>query len=157
MCIRDSIGFVRPFSGGIPICAEMQARYFAQLCSGKLAAPSNIDERIGREKEWEEHWTALSPGHTEAIPSQVLYLDALAGEIGCLVPAWRMMVNPKLFIQLWFGSFNQSCYRIVGPHRLGKAALDDLYSETVENRWQMAGQLALLQLMPKRVHPKHLI
>ena len=151
------VGFVRPFSGGIPICAEMQARYFARLCSGKLAMPSNIDERIGREKEWEEHWTALTPGHTEAIPSQVLYLDALAREIGCLVPAWRMMVNPKLFIQLWFGSFNQSCYRIVGPHKLGKAALDDLYSEAVENRWQMAGQLALLQLMPKRVHPKHLI
>ena len=83
--------------------------------------------------------------------------EELAREIGCLVPMWRMMINPKLFIQLWFGSFNQSCYRIVGPHRLGKAALDDLYSETVENRWQMAGQLALLQLMPKRVHPKHLI
>lgn len=151
------IGFVRPFSGGIPICAEMQARYFARLCSGKLTLPSNIDERIGREKEWEEHWTALSPGHTEAIPSQVLYLDALAREIGCLVPAWRMMLNPRLFIQLWFGSFNQSCYRIVGPHKLGRAALDDLYSETVENRWQMAGQLALLQLAPRRVHPKHLI
>ncbi|GAC49254.1 flavin-containing monooxygenase [Gordonia aichiensis] len=151
------IGFVRPFSGGIPICAEMQARYFARLCSGKLLLPSNIDERIGREKEWEEYWTALSPRHTEAIPSQVLYLDALAREIGCLVPAWRMMLNPKLFIQLWFGSFNQSCYRIVGPHKLGKAALEDLYSETVENRWQMAGKLALLQLMPARVHPKHLI
>ncbi|MFW0796632.1 NAD(P)-binding domain-containing protein [Gordonia sp. CPCC 205515] len=151
------IGFVRPFSGGIPICAEMQARYFARLCSGKMSVPAAIDEKIGRDKEWEEYWTALSPRHTEAIPSQVVYLDALAKEIGCLVPMRKMVLNPKLFIQMWFGSFNQSCYRIVGPHNLGRAALDDLYSETVENRLQMAGKLAALQLMPSSVHPKHLI
>lgn len=43
------IGFVRPFSGGIPICAEMQARYFARVLSGKLKLPRNLDEVIGRE------------------------------------------------------------------------------------------------------------
>lgn len=150
------IGFVRPFSGGIPVCAEMQARYFARVCSGKLQLPRNMDETIGREKEWEEHWTALSPRHTEAIPSQVLYLDALAREIGCLVPMRRMMLNPKLFIQLWFGSFNPSGYRIVGPHKLGSAALEDLYSEPVQDRRFMAFRMSMLQLMPSSVHPKHL-
>lgn len=39
--------------------------------------------------------------------------------------------NPKLFTQVWFGSFNPSAYHIVGPHSLGKAALKDLYSERV--------------------------
>ena len=151
------IGFVRPFSGGIPVCAEMQARYFARVCSGKQRLPDNLDEVIGREKEWEEHWTALSPRQTESIPSQVLYLDALAREMGCLVPMRMMVFNPKLFIQLWFGSFNPSSYRIVGPHNLGSAALADLYSEPIEDWLYMAFRLTLLQLLPSSVHPKHLM
>jgi thioredoxin reductase len=151
------IGFVRPFSGGIPICAEMQARYFARVCSGKQPLPANLDEVIGREKEWEERWTALSPRHTESIPSQILYLDALAREIGCLVPMRKMILNPKLFIQLWFGSFNPSGYRIVGPHNRGCAALADLYSELVDNRLEMAFRHSVLQLLPSSIHPKHLL
>ncbi|BBY63563.1 flavin-containing monooxygenase [Mycolicibacterium helvum] len=151
------IGFVRPFSGGIPICAEMQARYFARVCSGTQQLPDDLDEVIGREREWEEHWTALSPRQTESIPSQVMYLDSLAREIGCLVPMRKMLFNPKLFIQLWFGSFNQSGYRIVGPHNLGRAALADLYSEPVENRRDMALRHVILQLTPPSVHPKHLM
>ncbi|WP_445168164.1 flavin-containing monooxygenase [Mycolicibacterium sp. Dal123E01] len=151
------IGFVRPFSGGIPICAEMQARYFAQVCSGKLQVADNLGQLIERDKEWEEHWTALSPNQTESIPSQVMYLDSLAREIGCLVPMSKMLFNPRLFIQLWFGSFNQSSYRIVGPHNLGRAALDDLYSEAVENRRDMAFRHALLQLTPSFVHQKHMM
>ncbi|NDK92303.1 NAD(P)-binding domain-containing protein [Gordonia desulfuricans] len=151
------IGFVRPFSGGIPICAEMQARYFAQVCSGTLRVPRNIDEVIDREKKWEEHWTALSPRHTESIPSNIVYLDSLAREIGCLVPMWRMILNPKLFIQLWFGPFNQAGYRIVGPHALGRSAVDDLYSELVDNRREMALRMSLLQLMPSHVHPEHMM
>ena len=151
------IGFIRPFSGGIPICAEMQARYFALVCSGKQQLPGNLDEIVGREKEWEEHWTALSPRHTEAIPSQVLYLDALAREIGALIPMRTMILNPKLFIQLWFGSFNPACYRVVGPHNRGADALADLYSEPVGNRKEMALRMPLLQLLPSSVHPKNLI
>lgn len=150
------IGFVRPFSGGIPICAEMQARYFAQLCSGKISLPENVGQRIVEEKAWEEYWTSLSPRRTESIPSQVLYLDALAREIGCLVPEWRLILNPRLFAQLWFGSYNPSCYRIVGPHNRGKAALDDLYSEPIEDRRRMALRHSLLQLMPSSVHPRDL-
>lgn len=151
------IGFVRPFSGGVPICAEMQARYFARVCSGKQRVPANLDELIGREKEWEEHWTVLSPRHTEAIPSQALFLDSLAREIGCLVPMRQMVLNPKLFVQLWFGSFNPACYRIVGPHNLGSSALADLYSEPVEDQLDVAFRFSLLRLMPRRVHPKHLM
>ncbi len=151
------IGFVRPFTGGIPVCAEMQARYFARLCSGTQALPDDLDRVIERERDWEEYWTSLSPRHTEAIPSQILYLDALAREIGCLVPWWKMVINPKLFVQLWFGSFNPSCYRIVGPHNLGASALADLYSEPVANKRDTALLFALLQLAPSTVHPRDLM
>ncbi|MCF1495769.1 SidA/IucD/PvdA family monooxygenase [Agrobacterium vitis] len=151
------IGFVRPFSGGIPICAEMQARYFARGLSGKLSLPKNLDEAIKREKAWEDHWTALSPRHTESIPSQILYLDALAYELGCLVPMWKLLINPRLFVHLWFGSFNPSEYRIVGPHNRGAKALAEVLSEPVENRRQIAFRYSLLQMAPWFVHPKNMI
>lgn len=149
------IGFVRPFSGGIPICAEMQARYFARSLSGKLQPPHNLEEVITEEKAWEEYWTALSPRHTESHPSQVLYLDGLAREIGCLLPMRSLIFNPKLFIQVWFGSFNPSSYRIVGPHSLGEAALADLYSESVEEHSFMCRQLSVLRFLPAWMHPKY--
>lgn len=150
------IGFIRPFSGGIPVCAEMQARYFARVCSGKQRLPADLDQIVAREKQWEEYWTSLSPRQTESIPSQILYLDALAREVGCLVPMSRMVFSPRLFAQLWFGSFNPSCYRIVGPHNRGAAALEDLYSEPVDDWLNGVLRFALLQLMPSFVHPKHL-
>lgn len=67
------IGFVRPFSGGIPIVAEMQARYFARVLAGKLTPPRNIDEVIGREKEWEEYQlgkAALSDVYSEPVENR---------------------------------------------------------------------------------------
>ncbi|MFT4085804.1 MAG: NAD(P)-binding domain-containing protein [Gordonia sp. (in: high G+C Gram-positive bacteria)] len=151
------IGLTRPFSGGIPICAEMQARYFARLLNGHVQLPKKLDAVIDEERQWEEYWTALSPRATEALPSQVIYLDALAREIGCMIPMRKMLLSPKLFIQLWFGSFNQSSYRVVGPHNLGDAALEDLYSEEVDNRREMAFRMSMLQLLPSSVHPKHMM
>lgn len=149
------IGFVRPFSGGIPVCAEMQARYFARVLSGKLHPPRDLPAVIADEKAWEEHWTALSPRHTESHPSQILYMDALAREIGCLLPLRSLLLNPKLFTQVWFGSFNPSAYRIVGPHSLGEAALADLYSEPVEARTFMCRKMSILRFLPPSVHPKY--
>ncbi len=149
------IGFVRPFSGGIPISAEMQARYFALLCSGKKRPPANIDELIGREKEWEEYWTALSPRHPESIPSQALYLDGLAREVGCLPSVRYLVLRPRLFVRLWFGSFNPSGYRIVGPHNRGAGALEDLYSEPFDDRRDITLHMPLRQLLPSSVHPEH--
>lgn len=148
------IGFVRPFSGGIPICAEMQARYFALVLSGKLSPPADLERVIAEEKDWEEYWTALSPRHTESHPSQVMYLDALAHEIGALPSMRSLMLNPKLFLQVWFGSLNPSAYRLAGPHALGESALADLYSEPVEHRWFMCRQMSLLRFLPASVHPR---
>jgi hypothetical protein len=66
-----------------------------------------------------------------------------------------LIFNPKLFIQVWFGSFNPSSYRIVGPHSLGEAALADLYAESVEEHSFMCRQLSVLRFLPAWMHPKH--
>jgi dimethylaniline monooxygenase (N-oxide forming) len=136
------IGFVRPFNGGNPVCAEMQARYFALLCSGKVKLPADVHERIRREKAWEEAQTILSPRHTESTPSQPLFTDSIAKEIGCLPTMSDLIADPPMFIKHWFGSFNQSSYRLVGPHNTYADARRRIMDE-----WMIGSGLILRDLV----------
>jgi dimethylaniline monooxygenase (N-oxide forming) len=147
------IGFARPFTGGIPICAEMQARYFALLCSGKKRLPADIRERIAREKAWEEAMTVLSPRHTEAIPSQPLFTDSIAREIGCLPTISDLVLDPVLFAKLWFASFSQASYRLVGPHSNRDEARRQIMGEGIVQPELILGH-AVLSWLPHFVHPK---
>lgn len=151
------IGYVRPYTGGIPICAEMQARYFALCCSDKIQLPSDVRERIQKEKAWEETFSSLSPRHTESIPSQILFLDSIAKEIGCLTRTRDLVRSPKLLLRHWFYPFNQSVYRLVGPHCMPEEAKRELMSD---KPGPLTGNpvvvmFSLLSLLPSRVHPKY--
>ncbi len=151
------MGFIRPFTGGIPVCAEMQARYFALLCSGKLRLPADVRERIRTEKEWEEYRTRLSPRHTESHPTNAFFLDALAKEIGCLVPMSTLIAHPSLLIRHWFYPLNQACYRIVGPHSMRESAMKELMTD---KRGSLSSNLMIflfcgLSVLPRFVHPKY--
>jgi thioredoxin reductase len=150
------IGVVRPFSGGIPVCSEMQARYFALLCSGKLRLPSDVEERIQKEKAWEDKWTCLSPRAYDAVPSQIMFMDSIAREIGCLMPLSKLILNPRLMVKLWFYAFNQSCYRLVGPHSMPESARRHVLAEKLpaDSNWSILGFI-ILSLLPHFIHPKH--
>lgn len=149
------IGFTRPFTGGIPICAEMQARYFALLCSGKVRLPDDVRERIKREKAWEEKFTEYSPRHVESIPSQVLYLDSIAREIGCLPGTRELLADPLLLAKLWCCSFNQASYRLTGPHSMRSAARAAIMREELPARSVTFVSLFLaMSSLPSTVHPK---
>jgi dimethylaniline monooxygenase (N-oxide forming) len=152
------IGFVRPFSGGIPICAEMQARYFALLCSDKLRLPANLDEVIQKEKIWEERSTSLSPSHTEAIPAQSFFLDSIAREIGCLMSLKDLVMSPRLLVRHWFYPFNQACYRLVGPHDMHDSAMRELMNDEPGPMGSNVGILFLAgsSLLPRFMHPRNM-
>lgn len=150
------IGFVRPLTGGIPIASEMQARYFAQLCSNKLKLPSNLHQVIREEKEWEDAMVFRSPRQDEAIPSQALFIDSIAKEVGCLMPIHQLIFKPRLLVKHWFGTYNQTSYRLVGPHKM-PSAMKTLMGEK-------QGPLAslkpimkffILLISPSFVHPKY--
>ncbi|HZF29210.1 MAG TPA: NAD(P)-binding domain-containing protein [Gammaproteobacteria bacterium] len=150
------IGFTRPFTGGIPICAEMQARYFALLCSRKLDLPDDVRERIKREKEWEEWFTEYSPRHVESIPSQVLYLDSIAKEIGCLPDTRELLADPLLLAKLWCCSFNQASYRLTGPHNMRDAARAAVMGEEFPARSATFVSLFLaMSSLSSSAHPKY--
>ena len=151
------VGFVRPISGGIPICAEMQARYFAQMCSGNIKLPRDVHSKIEKEKDWEEKWMCLSPRHTESMPSQIMFLDSMAKEIGCHYPFYKLIFRPRLFVALWFYTYNQSCYRLTGPHSQYEEALADIMTEEVplhDNIFMLI--MIILSFLPSAVHPKNL-
>jgi hypothetical protein len=149
------MGFVRPFSGGIPICAEMQARYFALLCSKKRTLPDNVREQIRMEKEWEEKWTELSPRHFEAIPSQIFFLDSIAKEIGCLPTCEELVGDPELLLKMWFHTFNQSCYRLTGPHSMREEAVQSIMKEDLPGEKLISMFLFMASsTLPPQAHPK---
>ncbi|MEE8058825.1 MAG: NAD(P)-binding domain-containing protein [Pseudomonadales bacterium] len=151
------IGLLRPFSGGIPVCSEMQARYFALLCSNKLKLPANLEKLIQQEKEWEETWTSLSPRHYEALPSQIMFLDAIAQEIGCLMPISKLLFKPKLMMKLWFCSFNQSCYRLTGANNMYSQARREIMNEKLpaESNFVIL-VFSFLSILPYFIHPRNL-
>lgn len=153
------MGFVRPYTGGIPIVAEMQARYFALLCSGKHTLPADVEERIAREKKWEDEMVALSPTHPETIPSQSMFIDGIAREIGCLMPLSQLLREPRLLVRHWFFPFNQACYRLVGPHADPENARREMLSdkEGPGGVYHLGFLLFPLLLMPRFVHPKYVL
>jgi len=146
------IGFVRPFSGGIPICAEMQARYFALLCSDKLELPADVIDRIKADKAWEEKWSDLSPTHTEAVPSLLFFLDSIAKDIGCMPTCEQLAGEPELLVKLWFHSFNQLCYRIVGPHSMQGDAKKSLINDELPGD----SLLSMFYFMASSLWPHHM-
>lgn len=137
------IGFVRPFTGGIPITSEMQARYLALLLNKKVRLPEDIEKVIEKEKVWEDAMTCYSPRHPESIPSQVLFIDSMAKEIGCFMPIWKLILNPKLFYYIWFYPYNQASYRLTGPHSMYDSALQEIYSQkrSITSTYHMIGLL----------------
>jgi dimethylaniline monooxygenase (N-oxide forming) len=153
------IGFVRPYTGGIPIVAEMQARYFALLCSGRHKLPADLEARIAEEKAWEDEMVSLSPRHPETIPSQQMFLDGIAKEIGCLLPLSKLMFEPRLLVRHWFYPFNQACYRLTGPHSDPESARRELLSDADGPGSLLSKAILLLPLLlcPSFVHPKYVI
>lgn len=151
------IGFIRPTTGGIPICSEMQARYFAQLCSNKLKLPNDIHERIQKEKEWEDKSMRLSPTHDESLPSKILFIDSIAKEIGCDIPFHKLIFRPKLMFKVWFCSFNQSSLRLMGEHNRYDEALEELMNERLPmDKTRFTRRLIFLSMMPSSIHPENL-
>jgi cation diffusion facilitator CzcD-associated flavoprotein CzcO len=117
------IGWARPATGGVPVCSEMQSRYYALLCSGKrsLLPKDALYQMIAHDKKLETDRYHLSKN----IPSLVIYsgyMDSLAKLIGCELPKFLWLTNPKLFIKVIFGSQIGCQYRLRGPHADPKVA-----------------------------------
>ncbi|MFJ2743746.1 flavin-containing monooxygenase [Streptomyces sp. NPDC087440] len=112
------VGWARPAAGGVPACSEMQARYFALLCSGKLHLPdgAKLQALIERQASYENEVFHGNP-RLRTLVHYNHYMIDFSRVIGC--SPWRpaLLRSPRLAYKLWCGSQMPHIYRLFGPHR----------------------------------------
>ena len=111
------IGWARPAVGGIPACSEMQARYFALLCSNKLQLPNQerLLKLIARHALYENEVYFRNP-NVRTLVHYNRYMNDYASIIGCSPWSLSTFLDPILTYRLWFGSQMPVIYRLKGPH-----------------------------------------
>lgn len=110
------IGFVRPGIGGIPPLAEMQARWFAGVLSGRLKLPDAAQMNRSIEVD-SQRYTENRKHHVQRLTSLVdyhIYIDELAGFVGCRPKLWRLLWKPRLLHTFLFGPMGPFQYRMHG-------------------------------------------
>jgi dimethylaniline monooxygenase (N-oxide forming) len=111
------IGFCRPQQGGIPAIAELQSRYFAQLCSGTKSLPGRELRRAVTKRD-AQHWRDeyhITP-HVSSLVNYCTYTDSMAELVGCKPRIPSLFTDPELHIKLWFGPQFSAQFRLNGPH-----------------------------------------
>lgn len=90
------IGWVRPSIGGIPICSEMNARYWALLLSGKRQLPQDVRTMAAEQAKQEDEQFKLS-GSIKTVVQLMPFLTKMSKLIGC---------EPKLTTILRYGGIS---------------------------------------------------
>jgi hypothetical protein len=100
------IGFLRPAFGAIPPLAELQARWFALLQSGKLKLPSaeRMQASIAQWTHFRTHVFRAVQGRLDHLVDHTPFCDELAAQIGCKPTRWAVwqegMVSVCAFLLL---------------------------------------------------------
>ena len=114
------IGFVRPAFGAIPPIAELQARWFALLVSGKAELPSDADMQASIEQ-----LAAFRRSYFRAVRGRLDYLvdftsicDQLAAMVGCKPTREAIRRESLRFrVRFYAGPFVAAQYRLLGTAR----------------------------------------
>ena len=124
------IGFARPALGAVPPLIELQARWFALLCSNKLTLPSKDDMIEQTDKYVQYLQWQLTPYRIQRLGSltdYLIYSDDLARTIGCRPNFGQIFFHdPKLWLKLMCGPLMNAQYRLTGPHAKPAQARDIL-------------------------------
>jgi dimethylaniline monooxygenase (N-oxide forming) len=126
------IGFVRPAFGAIPPLAELQARWFALVQSGRVGLPSQTEMQrsIDYWRRFHAHFFRALKGSLAHLVEFTPFCDELAERIGCK-PTWRDIRRESRRFQRRFmaGPFVAAQYRLVGPHAkpaLARAVIENV-------------------------------
>lgn len=108
------IGFIRPHQGGIPLMAELQARYYALILSGKRILPDNLEELAQKDKKkWENEF--YETPHVFGLVNGARYNEKIADLIGCRPPMPSPIFSFNKFYVYWFHHIWPCQFRLVGP------------------------------------------
>lgn len=112
------IGFVRPTGfGAIPPCAEMQARWTAQVVSGNVDLPPK-DVMKSRAAVIKKKYLEVRLVKNQMLVFFPYYLAEIAYEYGVNPQGLKLFMThgPKLWWRIMFGPYTSHQYRLFGPH-----------------------------------------
>lgn len=126
--LRESlvwIGYVRPDVGGVPVVAELQARYFARLLAKKAQLPprDELIAEISQLKKREDFHFCLEPDHPENVKFYHI-TSQIAEKIGARARWYHLLPDLKLMFFYYFGSMVACGFRLVGPGSNRKQATE---------------------------------
>ena len=111
------IGWARPSFGSQFPVMEMQARYFAGVCTGKLTLPVPAEmERItcldrAANLEQFEH----NAHRVRSLTDYHRYMDDMASLIGCQPPLWKyFFLYPRIWLRMVYGATQATQFRLRG-------------------------------------------
>ncbi|MDJ0569345.1 MAG: NAD(P)-binding domain-containing protein [Pleurocapsa sp. MO_192.B19] len=112
------IGWARPSFGSQFPVMEMQARFFAMICTGKRTLPKPAEmERIAcidraTNLEQFEH----NAHRVRSLVDYHRYIDDMAGLIGCEPPLWKyFFLHPRIWLRMVYGATQATQFRLQGP------------------------------------------
>jgi dimethylaniline monooxygenase (N-oxide forming) len=112
------IGFVRPGLGSVPVCAEMQARYFALLVSGERRLPpaAEMERDISTHARLDLEQFPEDAQRLLALTDYLRFMDGMAQQIGCRPPLRRLFFTaPRTWVKIVFGPLSAAQFRFAGP------------------------------------------
>jgi len=111
------IGFVRPTGfGAIPPCSEMQARWAAQVVSGKVDLPSK-EFMMKHAASVKERYKKVRVTNNQMLVFFPYYLAEIAHQFGANPHMFKIfMTDPKLWLKIMWGPYTSHQYRLTGPH-----------------------------------------
>ncbi|CAG5136608.1 unnamed protein product [Candidula unifasciata] len=138
------IGFVQPASGGLLTMSEIQARWFSELCKGKIRLPSKPDMNadIKDKRELSQRRWYKSARHTIQ-QDPIIYTDEIASVIGAKPD---LLKNPSLAWRLMFSSCGVSQWRLNGPHKWSQAA-QQVRKVPIPPLWNITGYALVLIIL----------
>ena len=149
------IGFLRPAFGAIPPLAELQARWFALLLSGKLELPA-ADVMLASVARWSafhDHMFRALSGQLAHLVDFTPFCDELAAEIGCK-PSVAALERESFGFRLRFfaAPFVAAQYRLTGPHAKPELARDLIQSLEITHPLPDLINLYLRWTMSRALH-----
>lgn len=126
------VGFARPAHGAIPPLAELQARYFALVLSGRRELPpaAEMEESVARLAAVRERRFRAVRGRLGELVDYTSFCDELAAAIGCRPTRAALRGESRAFRRRFLaGPFVAAQYRLVGPHAkpaLARATIEAL-------------------------------
>ncbi|MFN7923785.1 MAG: NAD(P)-binding domain-containing protein [Bryobacteraceae bacterium] len=149
------IGFLRPAFGAIPPLAELQARWFALVQSGRVTLPSKAEmiESIERGTRFRRDFFRAVRGRLDHLVEFAPYCDELAAQIGCK-PTWRDVRRQGKRFEKHFvaAAFVAAQYRLVGPHAKPELAREVIESLPIMHPWPDRWNLQLRWMLSRTLH-----